>query len=346
MDSTTYLQSLLSRIEPYLPLPDEQIKLEQNKAEFIVAKMTRKKFRRRAWPETKQDLLKRVTARLKQNQPIHFVMPFGGYKHFWNPSHPEPDWAELFHLRYMTDYVLPILAAHQPGVILEYISEDLILPLMNNYPLEALEAYSAAFQQLILWYGERIPSNLDIRFFRVGDRFDKEEIVGKVKELLPARRKAFSQLPPEAQEQELHRSKRSVMWRGEYDLTLLTETQKRERIIESRLVELAYYDTEAAPEYLGDYYIDDNRIDTWFSGGMSPDNVGHSLSLAASHGSVVDFWIGRGVLQEHNGKFHPTIISQNQYRAVKEELRIEHLPVNLVPLKNFDSIEVAPSPTS
>lgn len=337
-----YLATLLTKIEAYELSAEEKKKSERAKADFLLDKIIRKKFRRRVWGDTREYLQRQIKKSLNENRPLHFTIPFGGYKHYWNPAHPEPDWAELFHFRFMTDYVLPMLSVHEPGVILEYISEDMIIPLMNNYPEEALESYSAGFRPLIEWYSQFTPSNLELRFFRVGERYDKNEIIKKVEALLPERREAFAKLTAEEQEQEIHRSQRSVFWQGKQDLSGLSDAEKSEKIIMSRLTELAYYDTEAEPEYLGDYFTSDNHIDTWFSGGLSPDNVGHSLSLATCYGSIVDYWIGRGVLQSHHGKLHPTIISRQQYADSKSNLQIIEISPELVPLKNFKAIEILP----
>jgi hypothetical protein len=338
---TSYLKELLTEIEPYMLTPDEQKKAGRDMSGFIMDKLMRKKFRRRISEDTRKATAEKVIVRVKNNEPIYLVVPFGGYKHFWNPSHPEPDWAELFHFRWMTEYVEPVLAAYKPGVILEYVSEDLILPRMNNYPEEALEAYSKAFRELVAWYGKYIPDNLELRYWRVGEEHDKEAIISKVEALLPERKTAFTKLSPEKQEQEIHRSLRSVLWNGKKDLTKLTEAQKRERIIESRLIELAFYDTEGSPEFVGEYYWQDNRICVCFSFGLSHDNDEFGdLTLQSAPGSSVDHWIGRGVLKRGTDKFYGTIISQQQYKSLKGKPTVFKVEPALIDLKNYQSIEI------
>jgi len=336
-----YLKTLFENIEPYVLTPDEQKKVDRDKVGFIVEKLSRKKFRRKKLSEgRKKDIEEKVSLSIKENKPIHFTIPFGGYKHFWNSSYPEPDWAELFNFRYLTEYVLPILSVYEPGVILEYISEDVILTRMNNYPPEALERYSEILKKIIEWYNKLAPKNLDIRYFRVGDRCDRTKIIERVEGLLPERKKAFGKLSDEQKDQELHRSNRSVMWNGNKDLTSLSEEGKLNRIIESRLIELAYYDTEAQQEFLGDYLEGDNHICICFSFGLSRDNdVFDDLTLGSTYGSIVDFWIGRGVLEYHNNKFTPRIVSKNQYGEYKDLIKINIEP-KLLDLKNYKNIEI------
>jgi len=336
-----YLHDLLNNFEEY-SLTEEDIKKgNRDRAEFITEKLGRKKFRRRVLAEkTRQTILEKVKLSIVDDRPLHFVIPFGGYKHFWNPSHPEPDWAELFHFKYLTDYVSPIIKVHKPGVIIEYMSEDLILPRMNNYPEEAVQAYSTVFMDTIAWYNKQIPNNLVFRFFKVSDRCNSKKIIQKVESLLPERKAKFAQLSPEEKERELHRSYRSVFWDGKVDLTGLTEQEKLDRIIESRLIELAYYETEALPENMGDYLGEDNHICLVFSFGTTHDNDEYQdLTLGSTCGSVVDFWIGRGILEKKEDRLLPTIISKNQHEDIKDKL-VQVDVDGILPFKNFQKIEM------
>jgi hypothetical protein len=338
----TYFETLLSAAGDYQLTPKEEKIVARDKAEFIMDKLMRKKFRRRVGDDVRKTIAEKVAACLQSGEPIHLVIPFGSYKHFWNSSHPEPDWAEVTHFLWMTEYVSPILAVHEAGVVLEYVSEDLILPLMNNYPESALETYAAKFRELIEWYRKYIPDNLQIDFWRVGDKYDAQAIINKVEALLPERRAVFAKLSAEAQEQELHRSTRSVLWQGKDDLTNLSDEQKRQRTVDSRLIELAYYDIEASPEFLGEYFWQGSRICICFSFGLSPDNDEFGdLTIATSLGSIVDFWIGRGVLKQHDGKFYGSIISKNQYENSAANTTTVKVDTKLKTIsKNYENIEI------
>ncbi|EKD67032.1 MAG: hypothetical protein ACD_48C00628G0003 [uncultured bacterium] len=342
----TAVNDYLVRLFTNIQLPVQQFedaeRAKKNINEYIFSKINRKKFRRKQLSEKSQEAIQnKIKISVEAKNPIHFVVPFGGYKHFWNPSHPEPDWAELFHFRYITEYVLPILQMYNPGVIVEYVSEDLILPRMNNYPDEAIEKYISVFKSILDWYKTYVPKNLQFRFFRVSDRCDKEKIVQEVEALLPERKKTFIKLSDEAKLLELKRSNRSMYWKGKLDLSNLEDGQKQERIIESRLIELAYYDTEAKPEYLGNYLGEDDHICICFSFGLSPDNALDDLTLGSTFGSIVDYWIGRGVLEHVDGKFNPRIVSHNQYEEVLHN--VERVKTSLIiPGKNLSEIEVIP----
>lgn len=335
-----YVKDLFTNVGVFQLSEGDKKAIERDLPVFIAKKMTRKKFRRASLADTTYaDILKNVTDSVAKGMPIHMVIPFGGYKHIWNDSQPEPDWAEVFNLRYLTDWAAPVCVAYKPGVIIEYISEDMILTRMDNYPSASLDKYFEIFSKIINWYNKKTPSNLDFRLFRVADKVDKEKLIKKVEELIPERKVIFEKLSPEEKDIEVHRSRRSVVWDGEIDMTNLNEKEREERVIESRIIELAYYEIEEEKEFLGDYYVEDNRMMIAFSFGTTPDNDEYqSLTLGTTYGSIVDHWIGRGVLYRHGDTFRPSILSRQQYEGKHGVTKIE--VNNFLPFKNFASIEI------
>lgn len=336
-----YLKNLLTQVKGYSPSSSDQKAFKRDHADYIFRKLYRKKYRRKQMgEESKKALLVKVNNTVDNNQPIKLVIPFGGYKHFWNPSHPEPDWAELFHFRYITDLVAPILALYEPGVSVEYVSEDLIVPRMDNYPDEAIEAYMSKFKEILAWYQRQVPNNLIFKVTRVKDICNAEKLIAEVLEQIPDKRKKFEEISKQEKEIELKRSKRSIFWNGKLDLTDLSDTEKQEKIIESRLIELTFYDTEGKEEYIGNYYGDDNKICIVFSFGLSPDNAFDDLTLGTAHGSIAEYWIGRGVLENPQGP-KPRIITAKQYEQVKDKVEKFNIDLGLNG-KNYSEIEIVP----
>ena len=337
-----YLAKLFE-IQPFVPDPKQKRQIENDLSRFIVDQLSRKKFRRRRLsPQTKQAISQKVEKSIQQNIPIHLVVPFGGYKHFWNKSHPNPDWAELFNFKYLTDYVQAILNTYNPGVIIEYISEDLILNKMDNYPPESLEEYSKNFTELIQWYNQKTPQNLSFEFFRVKDKCNSEDLIKKVESMLPERRKSFEKLTQEQKDQELHRSQRALMIHGDKDLSKLNQDELEQRIIDSRLIELAYYYAESQPEFLGEYLWEKNHICVCFSFGTTHDNDEfQDLTLGSTYGSLVDHWIGRGILVETKKGIRPRIVSKKQYQEFQDKLLVYEVS-NRPDHQNFEKIELLP----
>lgn len=333
-----YLNNLLTHFSPYI-LSVNEYKIPKNN--FIVQKLVRKKFRKqKVFPSELEKITKNVNICIKDNKPIQIIIAFGGYKHFWSSSHPYPDWAELFTLKFLTDWLSPAIAVHKPGAIVEFASEDVILTKMDNYTAEALDDYSKHFKLLLATYGKYVPKNLKFTYFRIGEKYDKNQIVKSVEKLIPEGRKRWNKLSKNEKELELKRSKRSIMWKGQVDLTKLSPQQKENKMIESRIIELAYYKAEILPQFLGNYYNDENRIPICFSFGLSSDNSDHWLTLGSTYASVVDYWIGRGILGTKNGNFINRIVSKNQYEKIKKYLKTSKIKFDLLPLKNFQSIEV------
>jgi hypothetical protein len=300
--------------------------------DFVAAKLTRQKFRKRPLvPETLETIKRKVSISIKKQRPIHLIIPFGGYKHFWNASYPHPNWAEIFHFHHITEYLEPILATYEPGVLVEYVSEDLIVPRMNNYPPKALEIYADDFRKLLSQMQKATPQNLELRFWRVSEKYDSKKIIAEVEQALPSARQNWEKLSKENRDWQLIRSQRSVFWNGNKDLSSLTKTEKQKRIIESRLIEVAYFDSLLMQPMMK-YYDTDDHVMITFSWGMSKDNSANYLTLGSVQSSNVDFWIGTGMLeQRENEQIVPRIISQNQFYKVEKQLEIKKTGISLIP---------------
>jgi len=336
--SKEYINKILNDFPKYVLSPkDERIIEKQGKVEWITQMLLRKKFRKTKVSEnTRKEFLDKIEMSVKEDKPLFFIILFGGYKHFWNESHPDVDWAELFNLRFMSELFAPILEVHNPGVILEYGSEDVIIGLMDNYPTESLDKYAQSFNQLLEIYSESIPKNFKINYVRTGEKYDSESLKKEVMAKIPEKKKEWDKLSKEEVDKMLHRSNRSVMWKGEEDLTNLSEEEKQERIRESKIIEDTFYEVEA--DYLGDYFTGDNHIPLVLSWGLSDENIDNWLTLGSTYASSVDFWIGRGILQKHKDKFIPRVVSKEQYLNIKDKLKKEN--IDLMPLNNFNKLEV------
>ena len=286
--------------------------------------------------QTQKDIFAKVALSIKEEKPLYFIILFGGYKHFWNYSYPEVDWAELFNLRFMGEFLSPILKLHKPGVILDYGSEDVIMTLMDNYPESDLNKYAASFNDLIMFYSRYVPENFKINYVRTGGKYDSRKLREKIIQKLPEKKREWEKLTKQEKEKKLHRSHRSIMWKGEKDWTNLSSEEKREKIEESKIIEDTFYEIEA--EFLGDYFIGDNHIPVVLSWGLTEENFDHWLTLGSTYASVVDFWIGRGIIEDRDGRFIPRIVSQKQYDSIKSKL--ENVKVNFFALANLQNVEV------
>lgn len=333
-----YIDNLATSFPRY-SLSDEDKKMIEmkGKTEWITKMLLRKKFRKtKIFEETRKDILKKVALSIKEERPLYFIILFGGYKHFWNSSYPEVDWAEFFNLNFMSEFLAPVLEVHRPGVILDYGSEDVVMTLMDNYPETDLDKYAESFEEMIKFYSKHIPNNFKINYVHTGKKYDSEKLKAKIKEKLPEKKKEWEKLSNEEKKKSLHRSYRSVMWDGKEDWTRLSDIEKEGKIKESKIIEDTFYEIEA--EFLGDYFIGDNHIPLVLSWGLTDENIDHWLTLGSTYASTVDFWIGRGIIEDRGERFIPRIVSKEQYNSTKTKLN--KVKIDSLSLKNLQYLEV------
>lgn len=352
MALSAYLDSLF-RYTPYDVSDKEARAIALNKEEWIVSKLLRKRFRRSAvHPDTRATISEKVRLTLDEEVPLYIIVGFGGYKHFWNPSHPRVDFAELFNLEFMARYLAPVVAVHEPGVILEYESEDLILTLIDNYPPSALDDYAASFRGLLREFQKRagLPANFQIRFMRPQEEEPyrsndyQTKLFQKIEALRAENEKEWETLSAQERQERLHRTPRSIMWRGHDDLTTLSDEEREKKLVESKILNETYY--EADFEFRGDYFEGGNHIPVVLTWGLSSENVGHWLTLASTDSSTVDFWIGRGILEQHEERFVNRIVSRTQYARLGGDLTVYPAldwAAGVPELVNLEQIEVVPA---
>ena len=266
---------------------------------------------------------------MAEQRPLHLVLCFGGYKHYWNPAHPLVDFAELLNLSFMAEYLAPVLSAHAPGVRIDYSSGDLALKLIDNYPPDASDRYAESFRALLRRFVERsgVPDNLDIRLFRPQEEEPyasngyRDRLFARIEELTGPITASWSSLDESQLDTKLKRTRRSIMWDGDENMTDLDEIRQEAALRRSKIVNECYYAADF--ELRGDYFDGGNHIPVVQSWGLCDENIGEWLTLASTKASTVDFWIGRGVLEEHapSGRLIDKVVSRTQCEAAAQRLK-------------------------
>jgi len=173
--------------------------------------------------------------------PLYITIPFGAFKHFSSPEFPHTNWAEVFHLAHILDYLAPVAQAHAPGVIVEYCSEGaLILTMMDNYPPEALQLYEQEFREMLNQLNQRCTSNIEFRFRGMDSLCDVDILRDQVSINLPERLEKYVQEFKNKEDDGLKRSHRSIMWDGQEDWTGCARQERDEKILRSRVIEILY----------------------------------------------------------------------------------------------------------
>ncbi|MCA9389971.1 L-tyrosine/L-tryptophan isonitrile synthase family protein [candidate division WWE3 bacterium] len=332
MTEQDYLKKFIFDKEPYMLTDHDRKTIEfEGMESFIFRKLTTAKYKASALPAGLEDKVTKIIRRcVAEEKPIHLTVPFGGYKKWQFASYPYPDWAEVFNISHLRNFLKPIAAAYKHGVILQYFSDEIFISRMNNYPEEDVLAYNESFQKLIHWYQSYFPPNLMLRFSKIRDEISQEKLMKRFDQTIETLREKWESVPPEDRALRLAKSARN--YKG--DLESLTPKEKEKILWESTLVHDAFI--------FGDW----DKDVTWAFGDlMIPLGFRYTGSwgvhLKSSPSSTVQFWIGTGALKHRNdGSLVSTILTYDQF--TKAQSNITMVPIELLPasLKNVSQIAV------
>lgn len=180
-----YIEEKLQRLQE-----GAEISSFQNEGDlraYIAKAILSKKFRKWAVDDDLQAHLENaIKISFANNEPIKFVMPFGGYKLWRLDEAPEADWAELFSMMFYAAWLKPIADTYEPGVWFDFSSDDVIVKRLNNTPKTDTEAYENSFNQTISFLKTYIPANLRFTFTPVGSRYTEEEFTAELEQKIQA----------------------------------------------------------------------------------------------------------------------------------------------------------------
>ena len=287
--------------------------------EGILNRLFARKWSRKAqFEDAKKYTEEKVDNILNNHLEFLFCFCFGGYKHFWSPTYPEPDWAEIFTIKYLMEYVLPIAETQDKKTKIEFESEEVALTYMNNTPQEGMDKYNKAFKELISYINGKIEYPIDLSVVLARDFYDRDELLKKMYEYLPEVQERFNALPDEEKEIRLRRAETNIMWNGKEDLTNISDEERKKFIYDSRTLNEAFLDIDY--ELRGkEYFEKDNLIPLLGSFGLGAGGE-LWLHLASNSSSMVDFWAGMGILEVREDKIIQKTISQKQFEQIKDSL--------------------------
>ncbi len=279
---------------------------------------SRKWSRKAQFEDAKKYTEEKVDTILNNHLNFLFCFCFGGYKHFWTPTYPEPDWAEIFTIKYLMKYVLPIAESQDKRTQIEFESEEVALTYMNNTPQEGMDKYNKAFKELINFVNSKINYPIDLSVVLARDFYDRDELLKKMYDYLPKVKERFNALTEEEKEIRLKRAETNIMWNGKEDLTNISLEEKQKFIYDSRTLNEAFLDIDY--ELRGkEYFEKDNLIPLLGSFGLGAGGE-LWLHLASNSSSLVDFWAGMGILEVREDKIIEKTISKKQYDQIKDKL--------------------------
>ncbi|MBQ7453000.1 MAG: hypothetical protein IJS68_01890 [Clostridia bacterium] len=292
----------------------------------MIDRLFAKKFRKYAIaPDVKVSVNEKLNNIISKKLPLTFVPSFGGYKHWWCPTYPTIDWAEIFNIKFMLEYLSPIFSNYKDNkTTIEYESEEIILSELNNVPQSGLDEYTRTFRKACDWFNERLNGKVQLKLSLAREQykdynFDKQKLLKRIEEMLPEYKHRFDSYDEEDKERRIKKAQTNFKIDGVVDYSSYTDEQKQELYKQSRILNEAFLDADY--EVRGnDFFEKETNIPLLFSFGLGPGGEAW-LHIGSSKSSMTDFWAGTGILElRDNGEIVERILSRNQYNEIKDNL--------------------------
>lgn len=271
-------------------------------------------------------LMDKLIYSFENKKPIIFVFGFGGYKNYNSPSFPEVDYSELFHMKYMTEFLWPIITTYKYGVIFEYESEEISIQ-FNNVPQETTDKYTISFKKLLDYFVNKVEEQnsvkLDYKLVIARDMYKPETLYKKMEEYYPSMLDEFNKLSAEEKEIWLKRARTNFLIKGTEDYSNLSDEEFNNKIIEARVNNECFL--AADYDLRIDFWERPNAISLFGTWGKTPcaSPTDGGLHLKSTRSSNTDFWIGTGIfkLDQNNNILEELILSHIQYNDNKDNIK-------------------------
>jgi hypothetical protein len=329
---SSLFHAMLTTSVVWKPTEEELAQLRKvGQEEFLVEKILSRRYRKSGVDiNFRNKIREKALISFRNNIPIRLILPFGGYKA--NASYSQANWAEFFNLAMIIEYISPIASLFLPGVVIEYCSDGAAMGMLNNIPLERIYLYSDSFIHLLSQFIKNLPSNVSINFSMSNDQYDNfEHFWSEVKSTADElNRNWFSHLASQEKSRLLEKANRNFNWKGVKDFTALTGEEKQDKLINSVCLHNAYVKLDDIYRY--NFIQGKERIPISTRKGYEG-----WLHLGSCRASIVQFWIGQGIIDTRNTKLIPKIYSSTQ---IKNENFLDINVLEVLTGENFHTIQV------
>lgn len=312
-----YINNTLLQVDN-LPL---DIISEDNMVQGIVERLFLRKYRKYAISQdVKTNVSSKVQNIVDKSLPIIFIPSFGGYKHWWSPSYPTIDWAEVFNMKFLLQYLAPIYNSYKKApVSIEYESEEVILSELNNVPQEGLDRYTDSFRQLAEYFTGKLEGKTKIELTLARELYDVDALHKSIEENFDTYAARFDSYSEEDKAKRIHKVETNFLIDGVVDYTATTKQERYELYRRSRILNETFLDMDF--ELRPNYFEGESSIPLLFSFGLGPGGEAW-LHIGSCSTSMVDFWAGIGILEywPEEDKFVQRILSRSQFESVKDSL--------------------------
>jgi len=229
--------------------------------------------------------------------PVEFCIPIGGYKKWRLAAFPEVDWAELFHLSLMRSLGFKIASRYRPGVTFTYLWDDLMMLDINanGFPPGSDRDYCRSFQML-LDYLNFLCSGLHVTFSlkKMTDCYQKDSYMETFRQFL-GRAEEFWCNPDNSD------TVRALEDRSRTHYYCDNGTADQSQVREAAQQIWAHSQVFVDPAVFVDPR---SQIPVLLRSGPP-----RYLCLRPYYSSMVQFWVGEGVVAREGARLYPTIAS-------------------------------------
>ena len=291
--------------------------------DVIYAKVMSKKFRKvKADDQAVAVTKKAIHWSVENNKPVKVNVIFGGNKLWRLDEAPEIDWAELFNVMYLLQWMKTIASVYEHGACLEYYSEDVVLENMNNIPKAETDRYSETFQSMLQWLEPNLPDGVSTNYRRYGDEYNDESEYLAELEIAKARtlNDNHGKLPLLNDAQKLATEMNVRLLPGQADDPLWRE--------KAELIHQSIEHTATIERYISDPTMIPS----------CPLKYDGLIVTGSTKKSYAKFWVGVGALERKGKEYSEIVLTPKQIETATfdwEETSIEGLRG-----KNFSQIRV------
>ncbi len=292
-----YIQSRLDHLSTPVVFNKESVDLEIQ----LYHHLTTKKFRKYALPEGYNAVIRNIIHEaVKNQQPMNLVWVFGCYKLWSLKEAPTVDWAELFSLMYFVDWLKPIVQLHKPGIIFDFFSDDVIIPIMNHVPQNDVTAYVESFKTLLKFIVPYLPKGFSFQFHRVINRYESfdhflAELNQNIQTLTDEREKNFALTTAQI---------------AMIDLNVIPNEKQQSDLFWRQKVQIIH-DAYSMSSKRRPYYRNSNKIM------VVNTAVNGAIAVGTTKASVAKFWVGAGALEKKGDSFTELVLSPSQIQTTQ-----------------------------
>lgn len=315
MTTANFLTQLIkNRNEYILTESDRKTIQREGIKKFIINVLNSSKYRAQA---TSEDYLKKVVDKIDLcvncQVPIHLTLPFGATKNPYLPTAPGIDWAEVFNIAYLREYLAPIARAYKYGILLEYISVGVFEERVNRIPQKDINLYDRQFASLLRFYQKYLPKNFKLIYSRVTDKVPAKEAIRRIDLKIADLRRNWNNQSHEIRDRKILRAQRNCVYdpKAKNAPTILLSSALGHDAFCSEC-----WTTENAPWDEKDMITLGHNY-----------TIGWAIHVRSARGSSVNFWSGMGALIKRGKEYIPTVLSPKQLGEFKSKIKTEKVGI-------------------